>query len=194
MYLFWQSVQSCSIHSDSEPDSNWYPLMDSGAPTLPGPRPPLVSDSNPSNAARSLSLNASENIAPAEETFGLVKGIASGVGDMEINGATPLATTGMIPVVEDGTIGVASAVDDGGGTRASTAGTTDAWEGGGGVGTDVVMGFTIDVEGTVLLLVLPAPAATLPPVIALGNENTPTDAMKFRAVNSRDDYDRLSDD
>lgn len=175
--------------------------MDSGAPTLPGPRPPLVSDSNPSKGARSLSLNASENSAPADDETIVgftTKGMDSGVGDMEINGATPLVTTGTGPAAEDGTTtGAGITAGDGAETGASTTGTAATWEGGDAVGTGAVMGFTIDAEGTVLLVPLPAPAETPPPVIALGNENTPTDAMDFRVlvVNSRDDdYDRSSDD
>lgn len=106
----------------------------------------------------------------------------SGVGDMEINGgATPLATMGTAPAAGGGTTeDVTIPVDDGGGTGTSTAGTAVTWEGGDAVGTGAVMGFMMDAGGTVLLAVLPPPAApTLPPGIALGNENTPTDAMDF---------------
>lgn len=177
MYLFWHSVQSCSIHSDSEPDSSWYPFIDSGAPTLPGPRPPLVSGSNPSKGARSLSLNASANIVPAVGAIGFTKDIDSGVGDMEINGATPLVTTGTVPTVDDGTPETGAAVDDGVAMGESTAGTTVTWDGGDAEVIDVVMGFTTEAEGTILLEPVVAPAATLFPVIALGNENTPTDAI-----------------
>lgn len=107
----------------------------------------------------------------------------SGVGDMEINGATPLVTTGTTAAAEDGTTtGAGITAGDGAETGASATGTAATWEGGDAVGTGAVMGFTIDAEGTVLLVPLPAPAETPPPVIALGNENTPTDAMDFRVL------------
>lgn len=179
------------MHSDSEHGSNGYPLMDSGAPTLSGPRPPLDSDSNPSKAAPSPpSLNVSANNAPEEDdAIGLARGIVSGVGDIEINGATPLVTTveGVGPAIEVATAAGAGITAGGAEVGASTAGTTTAaWEGGDAQGTGAaVMGLTMVAEGTVLLVVLPAPPATLPPVMALGNENTPTDAMDFRELATR---------
>lgn len=174
------------MHSDSEHGSKGYPLMDSGVPMLPDPRPPLDSDSNPSKGAPSPSLNVSANIAPeGEDAIGLTRGIVSGVGDIEINGATPLVTAEGAPAIDVTTAtGAGITTADGADAGVSTAGrTTAAWEGGDAQGTGAVMGFTIVAEGTVLLVLLPAPPATLPPVIALGNENTPTDAMDFRAFN-----------
>lgn len=112
------------MHSDSEPDSSWYPFIDSGTPTLPGPRPPFVSDSSPSKGARSLSLNASENIVPAVGTIGFTNGIESGVGDMEISGATPLVTTETVPAIDGGIPDAEITVDGGAETGESTAGTT----------------------------------------------------------------------
>lgn len=158
--------------------------MDSGAPTLPGPRPPLDSDSNPSKEAPSVSLNDSPKIAPEDEdATGLTtRGIASGVGDIDINGATPLVTTECAPAIEVVTSACAGIAADA--TGMSTAGTRAvACKGGDAQGAGAVTGFTMAAEGTVLLVLLPAPPATLPPVIALGNENTPTDAMDFRAFN-----------
>lgn len=170
------------MHSDSEHGSKGYPLMDSGAPTLPGPHPSLDSDSNPSKGVPSPSLNVSANIAPEDEdAIGLTRGIVSGVGDIEINGATPLVTAEGAPAIDVATAAGAGITAEGAEGGVSTAGTTTAaWEGGDAQGTGAVMGFTMVAEGTVLL---PAPPATLPPVIALGNENTPTDAMDFRAFN-----------
>lgn len=46
------------------------------------------------------------------------------------------------------------------------------------------MGLTTEVEGTLLLDPVVVPTATPLPVIALGNENTPTDAISV--TNSRD--------
>lgn len=173
------------MHSDSEHGSKGYPLMDSGAPTLPGPSPPLDSDSNPSKGAPSPSLYVSANIAPEDEdAIDLARGIVSGVGDIEINGATPLVTAEGALAIEVATAAGAGITADGAEAGVSTAGTTTAiWEGGDAQGTGAVMGFTMVAEGTVLLVLLPAPPATLPPVIALGNENTPTDAMDLRAFN-----------
>lgn len=162
--------------------------MDSGAPTLSGPRPPLDSDSNPSKGAPSPpSLNVSANNAPEEEdATGLASGIVSGVGDIEINGATPLVTAEGALAIEVATTAGAGITADGAEVGASTAGTTAAaWEGGDAQGTGAVMGLTMVAEGTVLLVVLPAPPATLPPVMALGNENTPTDAMDFLELPTR---------
>lgn len=167
--------------------------MDSGAPTLPGPRPPLLdSDSSPSKGAPSPSLNASANSAPVvvdTVAIGLTRGTVSGGGDIEINGAIPLVTTATGALATE----VATAATDAGITTAeagaaSPTGTTtvDAWDGGDAQGTGaVVMGFTMVAVGTALLTLPPAPPATLPPVRAFGNENTPTDAMNFRAFKTR---------